>query len=92
MTLYPGDPLTPGVGATADAKRLPIAEAATIMKIPVLPISYADAQPLLAALSGPVAPEDWRGALPITYHIGPGPGEGASAGAIGLGPEAASTT
>jgi N-acetylated-alpha-linked acidic dipeptidase len=43
------------------------------MKIPVLPISYADAQPLLANLTGPVAPEAWRGALPITYHIGPGP-------------------
>jgi N-acetylated-alpha-linked acidic dipeptidase len=43
------------------------------MKIPVLPISYADAQPLLANLEGPVAPESWRGALPITYHVGPGP-------------------
>ena len=43
------------------------------MKIPVLPISYADAQPLLAALGGPVAPGKWRGALPITYHIGAGP-------------------
>jgi N-acetylated-alpha-linked acidic dipeptidase len=72
-SLYPGDPLTPGVGATADAKRLPIAEAASIMKIPVLPLSYADAQPLLAAIAGPVAPERWRGALPITYHLGPGP-------------------
>ncbi len=72
-TDYPGDPLTPGVGATADAKRLPISEAKTITKIPVLPISYADALPLLSALAGPVAPEKWRGALPITYHIGPGP-------------------
>jgi N-acetylated-alpha-linked acidic dipeptidase len=73
MPLYPGDPLTPGVGATPDAKRLPVSEAKTITKIPVLPISYADAQPLLAALKGPVAPSNWRGALPITYHIGPGP-------------------
>ena len=73
VTLHPGDPLTPGVGATKDAKRLPLAEAKTITKIPVLPISYGDAQPLLAALSGPVAPEAWRGALPITYHLGPGP-------------------
>ena len=73
MTTYPGDPLTPGVGATHDAKRLTIAEARTILKIPVLPISYADAQPLLAALAGPVAPRKWRGALPITYHVGPGP-------------------
>jgi len=72
-TDYPGDPLTPGVGATADAKRLSIQEAKTITKIPVLPISYADALPLLSALKGPVAPEDWRGALTITYHIGPGP-------------------
>src|SRR5579859_1510063 len=73
MPIYPGDPLTPGVGATPDAKRLPLSEAKTITKIPVLPISYADAQPLLAALKGPVAPANWRGALPMTYHIGPGP-------------------
>jgi N-acetylated-alpha-linked acidic dipeptidase len=72
-TDYPGDPLTPGVGATADAKRLSIPEAKTITKIPVLPISYADALPLLSALKGPVAPENWRGALTVTYHIGPGP-------------------
>ena len=72
MPLYPGDPLTPGVGATADAKRIPLKDAKTITRIPVLPISYADAQPLLAALNGPVAPEHWRGALPITYKIGPG--------------------
>jgi N-acetylated-alpha-linked acidic dipeptidase len=72
-TDYPGDPLTPGVGATADAKRLPVSQAPTITKIPVLPISYGDALPLLSALAGPVAPEKWRGALPITYHIGPGP-------------------
>ena len=75
MVLYPGDPLTPGVGATKDAKRLPLAEAQTLTKIPVLPISYGDAQPLLAALRGPVAPEAWRGSLAITYHIGPGPAQ-----------------
>jgi N-acetylated-alpha-linked acidic dipeptidase len=73
MPLYPGDPLTPGVGATKDAKRLPVSEAPTITKIPVLPISYGDAQPLLAALRGRVAPAEWRGALGITYRIGPGP-------------------
>jgi N-acetylated-alpha-linked acidic dipeptidase len=73
MTLYPGDPLTPGVGATKNAKRLPIDQAKTILKIPVLPISYGDAQPLLAALQGPVVPPSWRGALPMTYHFGPGP-------------------
>ena len=72
-TDYPGDPLTPGVGATADAKRLSIKEAKTITKIPVLPISYADATPLLSALKGPIAPENWRGGLPITYRVGPGP-------------------
>jgi N-acetylated-alpha-linked acidic dipeptidase len=69
----PGDPLTPGVGATADAKRLAIKDAPSITKIPVLPISYGDAQPLLAALTGPMAPKDWRGSLPITYHVGSGP-------------------
>jgi N-acetylated-alpha-linked acidic dipeptidase len=73
MVLYPGDPLTPGIGATADAKRLPLADVRTITKIPVLPISYADAQPLLDSLRGPVAPAPWRGALPFTYHLGPGP-------------------
>jgi N-acetylated-alpha-linked acidic dipeptidase len=72
-TDYPGDPLTPGVGAVPGAKRLAIKEAKTITKIPVLPISYADALPFLSALHGQVAPEGWRGALPITYHIGPGP-------------------
>ena len=71
--LYPGDPLTPGVGATKDAKRLKLQDAQSLARIPVLPISYADAQPLLAAMEGPVAPPNWRGALPITYHIGPGP-------------------
>ena len=73
MPTYPGDPLTPDVGATADAERLPVEESPTIMKIPVLPISYGDARPLLEALGGTVAPETWRGALPLTYHIGPGP-------------------
>src|SRR6202451_1366816 len=72
-TDYPGDPLTPGVGAAADAKRLAIKDAKTITKIPVLPVSYADALPLLSALQGPGAPEKWRGGLAITYHIGPGP-------------------
>ncbi len=72
MPVYPGDPLTPGVGATKNAKRLSIAEAKTITKIPVLPISYGDAQPLLAALGGPIVPTSWRGGLPITYRFGPG--------------------
>ena len=72
MPLYPGDPLTPGYGATKNAKRLKIKDAPTLTKIPVLPISYHDAKPLLQNLSGPVAPQNWQGALPITYHIGPG--------------------
>ena len=73
MPLYPGDVLTPGYAATKDAKRLDRSEAPTITKIPVLPISYEDAQPLLESLEGPVAPNSWKGGLPITYHIGPGP-------------------
>jgi N-acetylated-alpha-linked acidic dipeptidase len=73
MPVYPGDPLTPGIGATPGAKRLELSEVKTLTKIPVLPMSYADAQPLLAQLKGPVAPPEWRGALPITYHVGPGP-------------------
>jgi N-acetylated-alpha-linked acidic dipeptidase len=71
--VFMGDPLTPGVGATADAKRLPLKDAQSLTKIPVLPISYADALPLLSAIGGPVAPRDWRGGLAITYRIGPGP-------------------
>ncbi|MFL5618436.1 MAG: transferrin receptor-like dimerization domain-containing protein [Gemmatimonadaceae bacterium] len=72
MPTYPGDPLTPGIGATKGAKRLSVAEATTLTKIPVLPISYDDARPLLTALGGPLVPASWRGALPLTYRIGPG--------------------
>ena len=71
MPVYPGDPLTPGIGATKDAKRLDRKDAITIMKIPVLPISYEDALPLLQSLGGAVVPAAWRGGLPITYHVGP---------------------
>ncbi|HXS96057.1 MAG TPA: M28 family metallopeptidase [Candidatus Limnocylindrales bacterium] len=73
MPVYPGDPLTPGIGATKNAKRLKLEEVTTITKIPVLPISYADAQPLLAAIGGRTVPAAWRGSLPITYRVGPGP-------------------
>jgi len=73
LVLYTGDPLTPGVAATPDAKRLALKDAKTILKIPVLPISYAAAEPLLAALEGRVAPAGWRGGLALTYHLGPGP-------------------
>ncbi|MEO5891017.1 MAG: transferrin receptor-like dimerization domain-containing protein, partial [Ferruginibacter sp.] len=72
MPIYPGDPLTPGVGATEDAKRLDRKDAANLLKIPVIPISYADAKPFLESLEGQVVPASWRGALPITYHVGPG--------------------
>ena len=71
--LYQGDPLTPGVGATKDAPRLPLKDVRVLTKIPVLPLSYADAEPLLRAIEGPMAPEEWRGALPFPYHVGPGP-------------------
>jgi N-acetylated-alpha-linked acidic dipeptidase len=70
MPVYPGDPLTPGVGATANAKRLKREDAKTILKIPVLPMSYGDALKVLSKLKGPVVPTNWRGALPITYHTG----------------------
>jgi N-acetylated-alpha-linked acidic dipeptidase len=73
MPMYTGDPLSPGWASEKGSRRLALSEAETIMKIPVLPISYGDAQPLLELLTGPVAPESWRGALPFTYHIGPGP-------------------
>jgi len=73
MPIYPGDPLTPGVGATAGAKRLARGEVKTLTKIPVLPLSYGDAKPLLAALSGAIAPAAWRGSLGQTYRVGPGP-------------------
>lgn len=72
LTQYPGDPLSPGWASEAGSKRLPMSEVGNMPKIPTMPISYGDAQPLLAALTGPVAPESWRGALPITYHLGPG--------------------
>ena len=71
MPVYPGDPLTPGIGATKDAKRLNREAVVTIMKIPVIPISYEDALPLLQSLAGPVVPATWRGGLPLTYHVGP---------------------
>ena len=70
MPTYPGDPLTPGVGATKDAKRLEVKDVKTLTKIPVLPISYSDALPLLKNLDGTVVPDAWRGALPVTYHFG----------------------
>lgn len=75
LPLYSGDPLTPGTASIPGAARLAIQDAQTLTKIPTLPISYGDAQPLLAAMRGPVAPVSWRGALPITYRLGPGPSQ-----------------
>ncbi len=72
MPTYAGDPMTPGVGSTRNAKRLPLDQVTTITKIPTLPVSYGNAQPLLAALGGPIVPAAWRGGLPITYRFGPG--------------------
>ncbi|GAC1619875.1 MAG: transferrin receptor-like dimerization domain-containing protein [Candidatus Acidiferrum sp.] len=72
---FMGDPLTPGVGATPDAKRLPIKDAPMLVKIPVLPISYSDVEPLLSSITGPVVPSSWSGGLPLTYHFGPGGGK-----------------
>ena len=71
MVIYPGDPTTPNIASTANAPRVNHNDAENLLKIPVLPISYADAMPLLKDMAGPVAPKDWAGALPITYHIGP---------------------
>ena len=73
LPVQPGDPQTPGVGATPDAKKVPLSEVTSLTKIPVMPISYEDAEPLLKNLSGDVVPEAWRGGLPFTYHVGPGP-------------------
>lgn len=75
MPVHTGDPLSPGWASEPGGKKLAQADAATILKIPVLPISWGDALPLLKAMKGPVAPEEWRGALPLTYHVGPGPAE-----------------
>src|SRR6185295_15637498 len=67
-----GDPLTPGIGAVPGARRVAISDAPLLTKIPTLPISYGDAQPLLAALTGMMAPDSWRGGLPIPYRLGAG--------------------
>ena len=75
ISKYPGDPTTPGYGSVPGAKHLAVKDSASVARIPVLPISYADATPLLRALGGPIAPESWRGALPIAYHIGAGPAQ-----------------
>ena len=70
MTVYPGDPGTPGYGSVKGAKRTDRKDAVTIMKIPTLPISYGDATRILKAMSGPIVPDNFRGALPLSYHTG----------------------
>lgn len=71
MVIYPGDPTTPNIASTENAPRVNHKDAENLLKIPVLPISYHDASPLLKDMAGPVAPKDWGGGLPFTYHIGP---------------------
>jgi len=71
MPVYPGDPQTPGIGAKPGVKLIPLDQVQTITKIPVMPISYADATPFLKALGGQVVPDAWRGDLPLTYMTGP---------------------
>ena len=73
MPVYPGDPQTPGIGAVPGAKKIPLNQVRTLTKIPVMPISYQDAEPMLKALTGEMVPAAWRGSLPISYHVGPGP-------------------
>lgn len=73
IPFYPGDPQTPMWASKKGAKRIPLNEAITVQKIPVQPISYADALPILRNLGGKVVTEGWRGGLPIAYHFGPGP-------------------
>ncbi len=76
MFQFPGDPTTPGVASVAslpDAKRTPPERSAQMPKIPTTPLSYGDAWPILEHLGGPESPREWQGALPFTYHVGPGP-------------------
>ena len=71
MVIYPGDPSTPNYASVDGAPKVDHNDAENLLKIPVLPISYSDAAPLLQDMAGPVAPKSWRGGLPFTYHIGP---------------------
>ncbi len=76
MFEFPGDPTTPGVASLLslpESKRVPPEKSAQMPKIPVTPLSYHDASPILQHLGGPDSPREWQGALPFTYHVGPGP-------------------
>jgi len=70
--IYPGDPLTPGVGATPEAKRIAPADAASLSHIPTMPINAQDAAVILGNTGGAHVPRAWQGGLPLTYHVGPG--------------------
>src|SRR5262249_36458456 len=70
--MVPGDPQTPGWASVPGAKRIPIEEAVSVPKVICLPISWRAAKPLLENMSGPEAPKDWVGALPIKYRLGGG--------------------
>lgn len=72
---HPGDPLTPGEPSTPGAPRLDPSEADNMPSVPTTPISYGQAQHLLAAMRGPAAPERWQGGLDLNYRVGPGPTE-----------------
>ena len=76
MFEFPGDPTTPGVASVPslpDAKRISPEQSPQLPKTPVTPLSYHDVSPMLEHLGGPLSPRDWQGALPFTYHVGPGP-------------------
>lgn len=76
MFKYPGDPTTPGFASTVtlpESQRVAPEKATDMPKIPTTPLSYGDARPILENLGGPETPRDWQGALPFTYHVGPGP-------------------
>ncbi|WP_051670780.1 M28 family peptidase [Bryobacter aggregatus] len=73
LPMYPGDPLTPGKPSIAGVPRIKMEDAKNIQKIPVLPISWEDAKPILEQIEGDIAPLEWRGAIPVTYHAGAGP-------------------
>ena len=68
--IVPGDPLTPGWASVPGARRIASQDAQSLPKIMALPLSWADAKPLLENMGGPVAPADWQGGLPIQYHLG----------------------
>ncbi len=76
LSLFPGDPTTPGIASVPDlpdSQRTPPEQSKALPKIPSMPMSYVDASPILERLGGPDSPREWQGSLPFTYHVGPGP-------------------